>query len=113
MAKKCPRCGARFRDEPSCGKSVHELLPVRAASVVVDSLVSPVVPYGADGKVNFVLLSGGLFEDVIKRISSEVDESKRLRLKEIFRSYFGKDGDWVRVSLDLVSGVAVLLPVSE
>lgn len=30
---ECPRCGARYADDPSCGKIVHESLPERPADV--------------------------------------------------------------------------------
>jgi hypothetical protein len=30
MAKKCPRCGARWKEDPSCGKVIHLELPSKA-----------------------------------------------------------------------------------
>jgi len=30
MAKKCPRCGARWKEDPSCGKVIHLELPPKA-----------------------------------------------------------------------------------
>ena len=27
--KKCPRCGARWAEDPSCGGSIHKMLPHR------------------------------------------------------------------------------------
>lgn len=29
LPSECPRCGAKYQDDPSCGKSIHSLLPVR------------------------------------------------------------------------------------
>ena len=32
LPSECPRCGAKYQEDPSCGKSIHSLLPKRPAS---------------------------------------------------------------------------------
>lgn len=37
---KCSRCGAQYKEDPSCGKSIHDLLPSRKETTFENAVAS-------------------------------------------------------------------------